>query len=83
MAWALVKWIEEDRISVIPSSWIVEPSSLPEQHDFPVAGSCYWKKKSCAEILQLSGELKDFCGSIVTDLNCKNTSYKNKVLCSG
>ena len=30
MSWALVKWIEEDRISVIPSTWLIEPSPLPD-----------------------------------------------------
>ena len=60
MAWTLVKWIDENRHSVIPSSWIVEPTMLElETSDFPVAGSCYWKKKTSVydtQILQLSGE---------------------------
>ena len=30
MSWALVKWIEEDRVSVIPSTWVTEPRPLPD-----------------------------------------------------
>ena len=30
MSWALVKWIEEDRISVIPSTRVIERSPLPD-----------------------------------------------------
>ena len=28
MAWALVKWIEVDRLSVIPSGWVANPTPL-------------------------------------------------------
>ncbi len=45
MAWALVKWIEEDRISIISSTWIIEPNPIPES-GFPIKGKCYWKKKT-------------------------------------
>ena len=29
VAWALVKWIEKDRFSVIPSGWVVNPIPTP------------------------------------------------------
>lgn len=59
-AWALVKWIEEDRISVIPTGWIVKPSDLAMDLKLPVSGSCYWKKKTNLYetlILEISGTL--------------------------
>ena len=34
-----VKWIQEDRVSVIPCAWVVEPSPIPET-GFPVEGRC-------------------------------------------
>ena len=43
MSWALVKWIEEDRVSVIPSTWVTEPRPLPDA-GFPVKGKSYWRK---------------------------------------
>ena len=43
VAWALIKWIEEDRFSVIPSGWVVNPTPLLVE-SFVVKG-CYWKKK--------------------------------------
>ena len=38
-----VKWIQEDRVSVIPCTWVVEPSPIPET-GFPVEGRCFRKK---------------------------------------
>ena len=40
-----VKWIQEDRVSVIPCAWVVEPSPIPET-GFPVEGRCYLRKKT-------------------------------------
>ena len=57
MSYALVKWIEEDRVSVIPTSWITKPA-LPIKK-FPSAGACYWRKKSSVYdtlIFDISGE---------------------------
>ena len=45
MSWALVKWIEEDRVSVIPSTWVTEPHPLPDA-GFPVKGKSFWRKKT-------------------------------------
>ena len=40
-----VKWIQEDRVCVIPCAWVVEPSPIPET-GFPVEGRCYLRKKT-------------------------------------
>ena len=45
MSWVLVKWIQEDRVSIIPCAWVVEPIPIPET-GFPVEGRCYWRKKT-------------------------------------
>ena len=44
VAWALVKWTEEDRFSVIPSGWVVTPTPLLVE-SFLLKG-CYWKKNT-------------------------------------
>lgn len=57
MSWVLVKWIEEDYISTVPSSWVLKPDAIPTA-GFPVAGVCYWQRKSSrwdVEILAISG----------------------------
>ncbi len=58
--WAMVRWIQKDRISVIPTSWIVKPTVLElVQMKLPALGSCYWRKKSCVyktEIIEVSSE---------------------------
>lgn len=46
MAWVLVLWKEEDKHSVIPSDWVVEPNPVPTV--LPVDGRCYWRKKTAA-----------------------------------
>ena len=38
-----VKWIQEDRVSVIPCAWVVEPSPIP---GFPAEGRCCLRKKT-------------------------------------
>lgn len=58
MAYALVQWKDDQRISVIPAKWILSPSVIPE--DLPVEGECYWKRKGSryrTEILAISGKL--------------------------
>ena len=58
MAFVLVKWTTDERTSVIPSTWVIKPSPLPEA--LPVEGECYWKKKSCryeATLLAISGKI--------------------------
>lgn len=57
MAWVLVKWIEEDSVSVIPSSWVISPTPLPDE--LPVEGVCFWKKKTnilAAVVMAVSGK---------------------------
>ena len=57
MAWALVRWTKEDRLSIISSSWILEPS-LIVQDSLPVFGVAYWRKKSNKfdiELMHVSG----------------------------
>jgi chromosome segregation ATPase len=44
-SWILVKWIDEDRLGVIPCSWVVEPTLIVKD-DLPKKGVCFWKKKS-------------------------------------
>ena len=29
MAWVVVKWIKEDRVSTISRAWVVDPNPLP------------------------------------------------------
>ncbi len=55
MAYALVKWIDENRVSVIPSSWVTKPS-LPIKSGFPVDGECFWRKKTSIFSTVISGE---------------------------
>ena len=60
MAFAMVKWIEEDRLSVIPSGWVLQPTPIVA-NDLPIEGVCYWKKKSSRHntlIIEVSG-MKD------------------------
>ena len=40
-----MKWIEEDRISVIPSTWVIQPSPLPDA-GFPIKGKYFFRKKT-------------------------------------
>ena len=57
MAFALVSWIKENKQSIIPSSWVVQPESLGE---LPIVGKAYWKKRTNvleAEILAVAGGL--------------------------
>lgn len=44
MAHVLVKWKEDNRISVVPTSWVLTPIPLPSS--LPVDGECRWKKKN-------------------------------------
>ena len=43
MAYVLVKWLEEDRISIIPSSWVLQVTA----NELPAKGVCFWKKNRC------------------------------------
>ena len=57
MSWVLVKWVEEDYVSIVSSSWVLEPNPIPTD-GLPVAGVCYWQRKSSkwdVEILGLAG----------------------------
>ena len=45
MSWALVRWLEERKVGVVPSRWVLKPSPLPES-GFPLKGLCYWKRKT-------------------------------------
>ena len=59
MAWALVKWTEEKELTVIPSSWVVQPNPLPSLDLLPKEVTCIWKKKSNryhAMLLAVSGQ---------------------------
>ena len=42
MAYVLVKWIDEDKSSVILSAWVIQPNPIG---DLPATGKCIWKKK--------------------------------------
>ena len=42
--WALVKWLEQDSLSIIPTTWILEHNPLPAL--LPFEGKCYWKRKT-------------------------------------
>lgn len=46
MAFVLVKWLKEDRVSTIPSAWVIQPKQLPDKKKLPVEGKCMWRKKS-------------------------------------
>ncbi len=37
--------MKEDRVSTIPSAWVVKPNPMPTS-GFPIDGKCYWKKKT-------------------------------------
>ena len=57
MAFSLVSWTDENRLSIIPSSWVVEPPAV-ESEALPISGKAYWKKKSNVldvEILAVAG----------------------------
>lgn len=57
MAFALVRWIEEDRVSVVPVGWVLQPATI-DASDLPTQGVCYWKKRSSKHdtvILTVSG----------------------------
>ncbi len=59
MAFVLVRWTKEDRMSVIPVAWVVNPSPVPAH--FPVKGMAYWRKKTHvleAILLAVSGTVK-------------------------
>ena len=43
MAFVLVKWLSDERTSIIPSAWVTKPTPIPDA--LPVDGECYWKKK--------------------------------------
>ena len=45
MAWALVKWLEEDRLGIISAEWVLQPTTIAKSK-LPIEGVCYWKKKS-------------------------------------
>ena len=60
MSWALVKWIEEDRVSEIPSTWVTEPRPLPDA-GFPVKGKSFWRKKTETFLLNTSGKSYRIC----------------------
>ena len=58
MVFVLVRWLKEDRVSVIPSSWAVQPNPIPAQSELPVKGLCFWRKKGNkydTMILKVSG----------------------------
>ena len=44
MSWVLVNWVDEDRISVVPAAWVLEPVPIPSD-SFPFEGLCYWRNK--------------------------------------
>ena len=55
--YALVNWKEEDKSSVIPAKWILEPEVSPAT-EVPFDGICRWtsaKARYPATILELSG----------------------------
>ena len=57
MAYALVRWIDEDRVSVIPVGWVLQPATIDES-DLPTQGVSYWKKQTSKHdtvILAISG----------------------------
>ena len=57
MAFALVRWTDEDRVSVIPSAWVLQPATIDES-DLPTPGVCFWKKRTSRHdttILAVSG----------------------------
>ena len=57
MAFALVRWIDEDQVSVIPVGWVLQPATIDES-DLPIKGVCYWKKRTSKHdtiILAVSG----------------------------
>jgi len=59
MAYALVKWEQDGRYTVVSSQWVLHPKPLPAAKDLPVAGICRWTKKSQryqVELLELSSE---------------------------
>ena len=45
MVYVLVRWIDEDRVSVIPVGWVLQPATIDES-DLPTQGVCYWKKRT-------------------------------------
>jgi len=46
MAFVLVKWLSDERTSIILSWWVTKPTPIPDT--LPVDGECYWKKKAVA-----------------------------------
>ena len=57
--WALVKWEEDGRFTVVPAAWVIEPRPLPMQKDLPVSGLCRWTKRSAqykVVVMDLSGK---------------------------
>ena len=55
---ALVHWKDEDRNSVIPAKWILEPEGVSAATRVQIYGVCRWtsaKARYSATILELSG----------------------------
>ena len=60
MAFVLVKWLADERMSIIPAKWVIQPTPIVAD-TLPVDGECYWKKRTCcweARILAISGKLQ-------------------------
>ena len=58
-SWALVKWEEDGRFTVVPAGWVLEPHPLPLRKDLPANGLCRWTKRSAKYkviVLDVSGE---------------------------
>jgi len=59
MAYALVEWLCDGRVSVIPSSWVASPKPVPDNDTLPVPATVTWKKSKKlwqTNILVTSGE---------------------------
>jgi hypothetical protein len=72
-SWILVKWIDEDRLGVIPCSWVVEPTLIVKD-DLPKKGVCFWKKKSATfdpGILNTSGKAVMYQSISIVVLICR------------
>jgi len=63
LAFILVEYLHDNRVSVIPTSWVISPKPLLST--LPVTGVCYWKRKSnrCdVNYLATSRNLQSVCG---------------------
>lgn len=68
MALALVRWTDEDQVSVIPIGWVLQPATIDES-DLPTQGVCYWKKRTSKHdtvVLAVSGMYIYVCIYITT-----------------